>query len=214
MSKTMIAVVLDASGSMAGIKQETISAFNKFVEEQKALPGEALLTLVTFNDRPKVVRDAVDLKAIPALTDDSYRCDGYTALLDAMGLTIDKIGTKLAALPETERPDRAIVVVLTDGHENMSKEYSRERVMEMVKHQEEKYAWQFVFLGAGKDAINQAGALGINSLRAMSYNATDQGIGKAAASVSNLVGSYRSVSHEVLGDYQASFTNEDRTKNQ
>jgi len=190
----MIAVVLDASGSMGHLKVETISALNKLISEQQAVPGEALFTLAQFSDPTayKLIRDAVPLATIKPITPDDYNPSGYTALVDAMGKTIDDVGRKLAAMPEAERPDKVVFVVMTDGHENASREYRHDQVMEKVKHQTEKYGWQFLFLGAGPDAIQQGGAVGIGAAAAMSYNASQTGVHKAIASTSDVLRSYRS----------------------
>ncbi len=207
MQKTLIAIVLDESGSMSPLQGETISALNKFIEEQKAIPGDALFTLVKFNGDYSFIHNSVSLAEVKPITTADYSPSGYTALLDAMGRTIDETGKKLAAMSDGDRPEKTIIVVMTDGQENVSKEYTRDQVLAKVKHQTEKYGWQFLFLGAGPDAISQGVNLGIHAASAMSYNATQKGVGVAMNSTSAAVRSSR------LGGGQASYTNQDRKDN-
>jgi uncharacterized protein YegL len=188
---TLIALLLDASTSMHRLQRETISSVNHFVDAQKGVPGRATFTLVQFNTAYFFTHNARPLVEVPPLTTETYVPNGDTALLDALGRTIDETGKKLAALPEAERPGKVIVVVMTDGEENSSIEYTREKVMGMVQHQQEAYGWQFLFLGAGPDAITQAGAMGIKPQAAMIYNATSLGVGKALASTNDVVRSVR-----------------------
>lgn len=169
---TAIAVVLDRSGSMATVREATVGGLNQFFRTQRELAGEVRLTLVQFDDKYEVHKDFVDLKQTPDLTQDDFVPRGWTALLDAVGKTIVDFGNKLAALPETERPGKVIVVVQTDGEENASREFNHQRIQDMVAHQRDKYAWDFVFLGANMDAISTGATLGIMAGQSLSYNAS------------------------------------------
>lgn len=204
--KTDIAVVLDRSGSMQSIKDATLDGFNKFLEEQKAAPGECSLTLVQFDDHYEVVHKAIDIKDVPHLTASTFVPRGTTALLDAMGKLINDTGARLQSIPEDQRPDKVIFVVITDGAENASREFKREQIFEMVSHQRDKYSWEFVFLGANIDSIATATSLGFQGSNAMNYVASDKGTRSAWVSLSNSMTSYRGsgpkLSNDFFGDKQ------------
>ena len=165
---THISIVLDRSGSMASCADDTKGGFDTFIEEQKKAPGTATLTLAQFDDAYEVVHNGIDLKAVPPL---DFIPRGMTALLDAIGKTIASTGEFLKAKDESERPEHVVFVILTDGRENASREYRREKIMEMIKHQESAYKWQFVFLGANQDAIAAGRDIGISMDMAMTYDA-------------------------------------------
>jgi hypothetical protein len=187
---TRIAIVLDRSGSMESCKESTVSGFNEFIRTQQELPGEAMVKLVQFDDRYETVFD-MNLKLCPELNQNTFVPRGSTALLDAQGRTIVELGRELAALPENERPSKVIVVTLTDGLENASKEYNLERIDELIREQRDKYNWDFVFLGANQDAIQTAAAMNIPLPSAMSYSTSKAGIAATMAAVSHYVGAAR-----------------------
>lgn len=207
-NSTLIAVVLDASGSMAGVATDTIGSLNNFIEEQKKLPGEAVFTLMKFADKPSFIYEAVNLQEVTPVTDKQYAVGGSTALLDAMGKIIHETGAKLAAMNEEDRPSNIIIVIMTDGYENMSREYKHEQIMNMVTHQQEKYSWNFIFLGAQLDAVAQGEALGIQASHALYYQSTNKGYHVAGAAVNSMVSSSRQT-----GGPLRSFTNEERDAN-
>lgn len=175
---TEIVMVLDKSGSMQRLKEDAIGGFNKFVEEQKAEPEEATLRLVQF-DTNYFVGPVFPLPSVPALTAASYKPGGWTALLDALGRTILETGRRLAAMPETSRPDKVIVVTITDGEENSSHEFSLTQVRDMITHQQDRYSWKFIFLGANQDAFAEARKLGMNQDLVARYVQSDEGIAAA-----------------------------------
>jgi len=187
---TRIAIILDRSGSMESCKESTVAGFNEFIRTQQELPGEAMVKLVQFDDRYETVFD-MNLKMCPELTQNTFVPRGSTALLDAQGRTIVELGQELAALPESERPSKVIVVTLTDGMENASKDYNLEKIGEMIREQRDKYNWDFVFLGANQDAIQTAAAMNIPMPSAMSYSTSKAGIAATMAAVSNYVGAAR-----------------------
>jgi Mg-chelatase subunit ChlD len=168
---THIAVLLDRSGSMEAVKDETISGFNYFLKEQKTVGDNASLTLVQFDsESTDVVHEAKPVRDVPNLNGDTYQPRGSTPLLDALGQTINSTGRTLAAIPEMNRPDKVVFVVITDGQENASHKFTKSRVKEMINHQMEKYNWQFIYLGANQDAFAEAGAVGIGVANAANFD--------------------------------------------
>jgi len=188
---TAINVILDSSGSMAGLASDTLGSFNTFLAEQKAVEGEVAFTLCTFNSDYRLVHDFVKLNDVADLDKNSYKPSGGTALLDAMGATIDAVGKKLAALPEEERPSKVLTLVITDGHENASHHFSRAKIKEMVEHQKNVYNWDFLFFGANIDAITAGSELGLDATTSINYSASVGGTKQLYRSVSNSVSSYR-----------------------
>ncbi|MDR3799159.1 MAG: VWA domain-containing protein, partial [Terracidiphilus sp.] len=183
---TRIAIVLDRSGSMESCKESTVAGFNEFIRTQREIPGEATVKLVQFDDQYETVFDK-PLKECPELTQNTFVPRGSTALLDAQGRTIVEMGQELVALPESERPSKVIVVTLTDGMENASKQYNLDKIGEMIREQRDKYSWDFVFLGANQDAIATAAAMSIPLPSAMSYSTSKAGVAATMAAVSHYV---------------------------
>lgn len=172
---TEIVCILDKSGSMYSLSRDTVGGYNSFIEEQKKIDGEAFVTTVLFNEHYQLLHDHVDIHSMLPMSEDDYLACGMTALYDAIGITIDNVGKRLAETPEDQRPSKVIVVITTDGYENSSKEYSKARIKQMIEHQQNKYSWEFIFLGAGIDAKSEADSIGINGLSA-SVRATTDGI--------------------------------------
>lgn len=158
---SVIACVLDRSGSMGSVVDDSIGGFNTFLKEQQKEPGEAKMTMVQFNHEYNIIHDFIDIKEVEPLTNKTYVPAGTTALLDAVGRTIDSLGQRLRNMKEKDRPENVIVVILTDGHENSSKEYAKSAIKEMIEHQQNKYNWSFIFLGANQDAFAEAAQIGI-----------------------------------------------------
>lgn len=178
-NRTHITAVLDRSGSMRTLAADTIGGFNKFLEDQKAAPGDATLTLALFDSEYEVPYDAKDIKDIPELTNKVYFARGMTALYDALGKAILDTGAALAAIPEDQRPGTVIVLVMTDGEENSSVEFAgeagRQRVQAMVKEQTDTYKWSFIFMGANIDAKAVGASLGVAAARSLNYTADTAG---------------------------------------
>lgn len=175
---TEMVFVLDRSGSMSGLAADTIGGFNELIEKQKKIEGDAYVTTVLFDHEYEVLHDHVALKDVAPLTDKEYFARGSTALLDAVGRTINAVGARLAAAPEEERPEHVVFVITTDGMENASREYTAKQVREMVEHQQQKYSWQFVFLGANMDAVSEARNLGISAKYAADFTPSHSGVRK------------------------------------
>lgn len=175
---TEMVFVLDRSGSMSGLAADTIGGFNELIEKQKKIEGDAYVTTVLFDHEYEVLHDHVALGEVAPLTDKEYFARGSTALLDAVGRTIDSVGARLAAAPEEERPEHVVFVITTDGRENSSCEYTAKRVRDMIEHQQQKYSWQFVFLGANMDAVSEARNLGISAKYAADFTPSHSGVRK------------------------------------
>lgn len=186
-----ITVVLDRSGSMACLVDEVIGAFNTFVDEQQQVAGQASFSLVQFDDRYEVYLDAVDLAKVGRLDRTTYVPRGMTALYDAVGRAIVATGTRLAALDEAERPDKVVFLIQTDGMENASREFDAATLQEMIRHQQDKYAWEFVFLGANIDAGSVAEEIGIARDKALQYANNADGTRAAFAAVSDNLAGFR-----------------------
>jgi predicted GIY-YIG superfamily endonuclease len=191
---TSINIVLDASGSMTNLQTDTIGSFNTFLAEQKAVKGEAVFTLAVFNHEYKLIHDFAKLDSVPNLDAKSYNPNGYTALLDALGTTMDNVGSKLAAMPEHERPSKVVWLIITDGKENSSTQYTASRIKEMVQHQTDKYQWLFVFTGANIDAITAGKDMGVSVQNSLNYVASSAGIKTLYQSVSSNMSILRSAS--------------------
>ena len=155
---TDITLVIDRSGSMEEIRTDAEGGVNAFIREQARQPGEALLTLVQFDDEHEFVHRGVPIKEVPPYT---LVPRGSTALLDAVGRAINETGERLAKMPEAGRPGLVIFVIVTDGEENASHEFSKAQIKAMIDRQQTKYSWHFTFLGADQDAFAEAGGMGI-----------------------------------------------------
>lgn len=188
---TEIVIVMDKSGSMECQRDDAIGGFNSFLEDQKKEPGEANLTLILFDTTYRVCYSGKPLAQVEPLCRKTYRPGGGTALNDALAKGITETGSRLEAMPESERPNKVICVVITDGEENSSKEHTKEQVAEMVKHQEEKYSWAFIYLGANVDAFDEARQLGIQPQMAVCFSANSIGTRSAHEGASNAVKQYR-----------------------
>lgn len=171
---TRLAIVLDRSGSMERTRAATISGFNEFIGQLRTGVGEVKVKLVQFDHEYEEVFDC-DLSLVPQLSLDTFVPRGNTALLDAQGRTIDDLGKELEACPDSGRPGKVIVMTVTDGEENWSKKYTQSQVASMVEHQQGKYGWEFMYLGANQDAIGAAAKMNIPQRSSMTYRASSAG---------------------------------------
>jgi hypothetical protein len=172
---TDITFVLDRSGSMQSIKSATIESFNRFVHSQRTGDGTAQMSLVQFDDHYEQNYQAISIETTPDLNEVTYVPRASTALLDAIGRTIQLTGERLKEMPENERPGTVVFVILTDGYENASREYTLPRVNDMIREQRDKYSWQFIFLGANQDAIATAARMGMGAGQSMTFAASPAG---------------------------------------
>jgi uncharacterized protein YegL len=168
---TEIAFILDQSGSMDSIKAGTLEGVNAFLDQQKrenaAYPVRFSLTL--FSTEIEVRHSSLPVTEVPSLNETTYLPDGGTALLDAIGITIDSLGKRLAETPEAERPAKVIVAIMTDGEENSSRIFSWDQISEKIKHQTVVYKWEFLFMGANQDSIATASRMNINRESSATY---------------------------------------------
>lgn len=166
---TEIAFILDRSGSMAPVTEAAITGFNEFLRDQQKTEGQARLTLVLFDNEYLVPLDGIPVQEAIALDATTYVPRASTALLDAIGTTIDRLGARLSAMPEPDRPGQVIVAILTDGHENSSEKFTWKDISRKILEQTNTYKWQFLFLGANQDAIATAANLSIAAGNASTY---------------------------------------------
>ncbi len=186
-SITELVFILDRSGSMGGLESDTIGGFNSMIERQKKIDGQCYVTTVLFDTRIDRIHDRVNLKDIRLMTEKDYMPGGCTALLDAMGNTIDHIiHIHKYARPE-DVPEHTTFVIMTDGMENASHYYSSDEVKKKVEHEKEKYGWEFLFLAANIDAVETADRIGIRPDRAVDYMADSKGTELAFRSLSDTV---------------------------
>ena len=185
---TEMVFILDRSGSMDGLEEDTIGGFNSFIKKQKKEEGQAMVSTVLFDHQLEVIHDRIDLDRVPLLTEEEYEVGGCTALLDAIGQTIHHIKKVQKSLKKEECPDKTIFIITTDGMENASTEYSYEKLKHLVEKQKREDGWEFLFLGANIDAVKEAGRFGISSDRATNYCCDSEGtklnyevLGKAVA---------------------------------
>ena len=188
---TEIVSIVDRSGSMQSILDDAIGGFNTFLRSQQEQPGEAKLSLILFDHEYQIVHQAVDIQQVESLNQDTYVPRGSTALLDAVGKTIDAVGERLAATLESERPSQVIVSILTDGYENTSQTYSKPKVAEVIQHRTEKYNWTFEFQAANMDAFAAAKELSIAPDRVVQFEATGEGVREAFAQQSQRISAMR-----------------------
>lgn len=209
---TAIALLVDKSGSMGGLENDTIGGVNAFINSQKEGDGEAKVSVITFNGSIDYDIDYADISEYQDFTRDNYRAAGGTALTDAIGSVITSLGMKFAQMPEEERPGNVIIAVMTDGEDTASREYSPDKISEMIKHQTEKYEWEFIFLGADQDAITAGSYLGFGMGKSVNFSK-----GKVGATMTHLGGKikgYRTATSRGATKYAASlemdYSQEDR----
>jgi len=158
-----LVVVIDESGSMQSVVTDTIGGFNTFLETHQKLPGEAKLTLVKFDTTYNVVYNGVDVREVKPLDKTTYSPGGMTALLDSVGKAIDEVGKRYDSMKKKEKPGKVIFLIITDGQENSSKEYTKQQIKEKTKQRQDVDKFEFVFMGADQDAWSNAQAIGISN---------------------------------------------------
>lgn len=187
---TEIIFILDRSGSMAGLEADTIGGYNQFLKTQSQKSGELRVTTVLFDHEYECLYQSV-CPENAVLTERQYFVRGCTALYDAVGQAVTHTGLRLAETPEPERPSKVIVVITTDGCENASKAYTHQQIQNMIRRQQEKYSWEFLFFGANIDVENVAQTIGVQADRAFSYEADSAGVCKMMASACDMVSTLR-----------------------
>lgn len=188
---TELVFILDKSGSMGGLERDTIGGYNAMLEKQRAVEGECRITTVLFDNTFALLHDRIDIRAVCPITEAEYRVGGSTALLDAIGKTIHKIGNAQKHTAEGYRAERVLFVIITDGEENSSKAYSASMVKRQIQRQKDRCGWEFIFLGANIDAVQTASRFGIAPDRAQNYHADREGVALNFNVMSDVVTSFR-----------------------
>ena len=174
MKNTEIIFVIDKSGSMSNLVDDTIGGFNSFLKRQQEIDGKATLTTILFDSSWKILHDGVDIREVKPMTTSDYTAGGMTAMLDAIGEVINRVQDRHDKLGK-ERPDNVLFVITTDGEENSSRKFNKTQIEKMIKHQTNGHGWEFTFLGANMDAVKEAADIGINCDRAVTYDYTEVG---------------------------------------
>lgn len=173
---TEVLFIIDKSGSMSGLEKDTIGGFNSMLEKQKEQPGEVLVTTVFFDSEAKLMHDRVNLAEVKPLTKKDYCASGCTALLDAVGTYVKRLHKAQKAMDEAAKPAHTLVVIITDGEENSSLEYSYKDVKKLLDKQQQKHGWDIIYLGANLDVAKEASRLGISANCAMEYDYSSKGV--------------------------------------
>ena len=181
---TELVFILDMSGSMAHLTDDTVGGFNSVLKEHNDGKGEVLVTTYLFNNESKMIHDRLPIAEVPPMTCKDYSARGCTALLDALGQAIEHIVGIHRYARDEDIPEQTIFVITTDGMENASHKFSAEHIKAKIKHEQEKYSWEFIFLAANIDAVETAEAYGIDRSRAVNYLADGEGTQEVYASVS------------------------------
>lgn len=199
---TELVFILDRSGSMAGLEGDTIGGFNAMMEKQRREPGETLVSTVLFDQDTQVIHDRVPLEELGPLTQEEYYVRGSTALLDAVGGAIRHIGNVHKYAREEDVPEKTLFVITTDGMENASRHYDYDRVKAMIRRQQERYGWEFLFLGANIDAAQEAGRFGIRPECAADYHADSRGTRVIYESLAKAVCQVRTCAAPLQADWK------------
>ena len=183
-NSTDITIILDRSGSMEYIKESTIKGFNSFIEEQRNSAGKANLTLIQFDHEYQVIFENVNIKEVKKLTKNTFIPRGSTALLDAIGTTINGTKNRIKLLENYSKPDNTLMVIITDGEENSSNKFTREKIFKKISKREKKDNWKFIFIGSNQDAIAVGSSFGIHADRSLTFANDDIGAEMAFSSMS------------------------------
>ena len=181
-----VVLVVDRSGSMMSMAKDMEGGMNSFISDQKNNPGKCNVTYYRFDTVIEKVLENQDVKSVGEL---KIEPRGGTALFDAIGTAIQEVGQRLSKLNKSQRPDIVSLLIVTDGEENSSKEYTQAKVKEMIKHQEDVYKWEFVFLGANQDAFSNGQSFGFAGNKSMTYD--NGGVGNVMKNLSAQTSSLR-----------------------
>ena len=188
---TELVFILDRSGSMSGFETDTVGGFNATIEKQRTVDGKVWVSTVLFDNESEVIHDRVDIADVEPMTAKDYRVGGGTALLDAIGGAIHHIGNIHKYARPEDVPEHTIFLITTDGMENASHRYSSTRVKEMIRRQQEKHGWEFIFLAANIDAVETAESIGIRRDRAANFRQTSRGVEKSYCAMSAAIRTVR-----------------------
>lgn len=191
-----VSILLDKSGSMNAIKMDVIGGFNQFIEDQKKHPGDMTVTLMAFSSSGDVdtIYDRVPVHNVQPLSVENYKPAGQTALFDSFVYLIEDTGKELAKMSDQDRPEKVLIVCITDGGENDSRKHTAKDLADRVKHQQEAYKWEFSYIGANQDAFAVGTSIGIT--HNTTYKSTSRGVKNTFASLSTSNVKYRSAESE------------------
>ena len=209
---TELVFILDRSGSMSGLEDDTIGGFNSMIEKQKKQDGDCYVSTILFDDESEVLHDRVKLADISKMTDNDYTVRGCTALIDAIGGAIHHIGNIHKYARPEDVPEHTMFIITTDGQENASHRYTSEQVKKMIEHRREKYGWEFLFIGANIDAVETAARYGIDKERAVNYNADSEGTRLNYEVMSETICSFRE-SRPITADWKKKIDKDFKTRN-
>lgn len=173
---TEMVFILDRSGSMRGLEKDTIGGFNSMIDRQKEVEGEAYVSTILFDHEALTIHDRIDIHEIMPMTEKEYFVRGCTALLDAVGSTVEHISDIHRYIRPEDVPEKTIFVITTDGMENASCTYSRQAVRDLIEKKQKEEGWEFIFLGANMDAVSEGASIGIKADRAVSFRNDEEGI--------------------------------------
>ena len=197
---TELVFILDRSGSMGGLESDTIGGFNSMLEKQQAEPGECRITTILFDNEYEVLHDRIDIKAVKPITEKEYFVRGQTALLDAIGSTINKISGVQKNTSEEYRAGKVLFIITTDGMENASREYVYDDIKKLIERQKAEHSWEFIFLGANIDAVEVADRFGITRNRAQNFHSDSQGERLKYGILNRTVSAYRESAESMIPD--------------
>lgn len=195
---TELVLILDKSGSMAGLEDDTIGGYNAFIKKQKAEKGMAFVTTVLFSSVYNLLHDHVPIEEVGELTNKEYCPGGTTALLDALGTAITSVTRRIINTPEEERPEKVVFAVTTDGYENSSKEFNLKGIRKLIERRQKEDCWVFLFLGANIDAIEEATNLGMDARFARTYTNSSKGVGTVYTAMGQTVSKIRENSYATM----------------
>ena len=198
-NSTELVVILDRSGSMQRLAEDTIGGFNSLIENKRKLEDKCTVTTVLFDNKVEILYQGKNIKEVPTLTSKEYFARGSTALLDAIGITINETNSKISSMKE-EKPNKVLVAITTDGLENSSNEYSYSSIKSLIE-EKKKLGWDFIFLGANIDAIGEANKFGIERDMAMNVKATKVGQKHAFESI-NRAAYHTRFSNDISSDWK------------
>jgi uncharacterized protein YegL len=190
--KTQIVCILDRSGSMSNIMDDSIGGFNTFIKQQKELSDEATLSVALFDDEYELLYDNVDIKKVEDISKKVWFPRGMTALYDAIGKTINNVNANHVKLGN-EAPSKVLVCVITDGQENSSREFNLNDVKKLIKECEDNN-WNFIYLAANQDAFSVGTSFGISGSNTYTYTASMNGVFNMSSTLNDAAISYRSMS--------------------
>lgn len=205
---TELLFVIDESGSMSHLQMDTVEQLNNFIRTERDKNGECRISILKFDDPTRItyIRRTEDIRLVKSLSTDEYKPTGVTALYDALGKGIEDLGARLSSMREADRPDKVVIVVITDGCENASAVWSLGQLKTKIKEQEEKYNWKFVFLGKGLDVVEQAKVLAFQPKYTAHFGNTTKDYRAAYATLTSNISKYRQTGDSVA----LNFTEEQR----